>query len=92
MKPGLMVVREVRLSMFRPSGHVKGREGEGMQGEVMKLEVSGVRPKGHQIKQWKNNIEEDIRETNLRETDAIGRESWIAAIRSSSQVTWRRRC
>ena len=31
----------------------------------MELEVPGVRPRGRPRKQWKNNIEEDLRKMNL---------------------------
>ena len=66
VKPVLTVVREGRLRWF---GHVKRREGEGLLGEVMELEVPGVRPRGRPKKQWKKNVEEDLREMNLTEAD-----------------------
>ena len=68
VKPVLTVVREGRLRWF---GHVKRREGEGLLVEVMELQVPGVRPRGRPKKQWKNNIEEDLREMNLSEADAM---------------------
>ena len=88
VKPVLTVIREGRLRWF---GHVKRREGEGLLGEVMELEVTGVRPRGRPKKQWKNNIEEDLREMNLREADAMDRDGWRAAIKTSNPSTWRRR-
>ena len=36
----------------------------------MELEVPGVKPRGRPKKQWKNNVEEDLREMNLTEADA----------------------
>ena len=50
---------------------MKRREGEGLFGDMLELEVSRVRPRVHPKKQCKNNIEEDLRERNLRETDAM---------------------
>ena len=88
VKPLLTVIREGRLRWLK---HVKRREEEGLLGEVMELEVSGVRPRGRPKKQWKNNIEEDLRDLNLRETDALDRDSWRAAIKASNPATWRRR-
>ena len=87
VKPVLTVVREGRLRWF---GHVKRREGEGLLGEVMQLEVHSVIPRRRPKKQWKNNIEEDLRTLNLRKTDAMDRDSWRAAIKSSNLVTWRK--
>ena len=60
-------------------------------GEVMELEVPGVRPRGRPTKQLKNNSEEDLREMNLRETHTMDRHSWKAAIESSNQVASSRR-
>ena len=88
VKPVLTVVREGRLRWF---GHVKRREGEGLLGEVMNLEVPGVRPRGRPKKQWKDNVKEDLREMNLTEADAMDRSCWRAAITTSNPVTWRRR-
>ena len=48
VKPVLTVVREGRLRWF---GHVKRREGEGLLGEVMELEVPSVRPRDRPKKQ-----------------------------------------
>ena len=88
VKPVLMVIREGRLRWF---GHVKRREGEGLLGEVMELVAPGIRPRGRPKKQWKNNIEEDLREMHLREADAMDRDGWRAAIKSSNPAAWRRR-
>ena len=71
------------------SGEESG--GEGLLGEVMESEDPGVRPRGWQKKHRKNNVEEDLREMNLTEVDAMDRDSWRAAIKSSNPVTWRRR-
>ena len=46
----------------------------------MKLEVPRMRPRERPMKQWKINIEEDLREMNLLEIDAIDRYGWKAAI------------
>ena len=70
---------------------MKRQEGEGLMGEVIKLEVPGVRPRVRPKKQWKNDVEEDLREMNLTEPDAMDRDGWLAAIKSSNRVTWRRR-
>ena len=67
----------------------KEREGEGLLGEVMELEVTGVRHSGRPRKQWNNHIEENLREMNLRETDAMNRDGWRTPIKSSNPVTWR---
>ena len=52
----------------------------------MELEVSGVTPRGRPRKQWKIIIEEDLREMSLRETYAMDRDGWRAAIKSSNPV------
>ena len=57
----------------------------------MELEDPEVRPRERPVKQWKDNIEEDLREMNLRETDATHRERERAAIKSPSPVAWGRR-
>ena len=88
VKPVLTIVREYRLRLF---GHVQRREGKGMLGEVMKLEVFGVRPRSMPKKQWKNNVEEHLIEMNLTEADAMDRYGWRTAIKSSKPLTWRRR-
>ena len=62
-----------------------------MLDEVMELKVPEVRHRGLLRKQWKNNIEDDLREMNIREKDTMDREGWRAAIKSSNPVAWRRR-
>ena len=52
----------------------------------MKLKDPMVRSRGRPRKQWKNIIEEDLREMNLRETDAMDRVSWRAAMKWSNLV------
>ena len=67
VQPVFTVVKERRLKWF---DHVKRRKGEGLLREVMKL-VPGVKPRERPRKQWKNYIEEDLKEMNLRETDSF---------------------
>ena len=55
-------------------GLVKRREGKGLLNEVMELKAPELRPRGRPKKQWKNNIQEDLKEMNLGETDAMDRE------------------
>ena len=52
----------------------------------MKVEVSGVRSRGHPRKNSKNKKYEDLREMNLRKTDAMDQDGWRAAIKSSNAV------
>ena len=56
-------------------------------GGVIELEVRGVRPRESPRKKWKNSVEEDLREMNLRETYAMDRDDWRAAIIFSNPVT-----
>ena len=84
VEPILTVVREGRLRWF---GHVKRRVGEGLLGEVMELEVPDVTPRDKPKKQWRNNVEEDLRDMNLTEADAMDRDAWRAAINPSNPVT-----
>ena len=65
-KPVLTVIRQGKLRCY---GHVKRREGEGLLGEELEFEISEVRPMGRSWKNWRYNIEEDLREINLREID-----------------------
>ena len=57
----------------------------------MKLNVPGVRHRGRQKKQRRNNIQEDLREKNPREADALEQDVWTAAIKSSNLLALRRR-
>ena len=58
-------------------------------GEVLELEVLGVRPRGRPINQWKNKDERGF-EVNLTEADVMDHDGWRAAIKSSNQVASRR--
>ena len=65
-----------------------------MFGDVMELEVSGVRPRvrpKRKKKQWRNYFEEDLRDRNLLETDAMYGDGWSAAIKSSNAVSRKNR-
>ena len=61
-----LVMRERRLRWY---GHVKRRQGDGILGEVMQMEIPGTRPRGRPKKTWIKNIEEDMSQLNLREED-----------------------
>ena len=72
---------ENRLRWF---GHLKRRRGEGVLGEAMEMEVTGMRPRGRPRKTWMKNIEEDLRELNLVQEDAYNRDRWRGLIRSQT--------
>ena len=88
VKSLLFTVRENRLRWF---GHAKRREGSGVLGEVMNLQVPGVRPRGRPKKSWVKNIEEDLHALGLTEDDALDRDNWRAIIKTSNPPTRRRR-
>ena len=88
VKSLLSTVKENRLRWF---GHVRRREGRGVLGEAMDLQVSGVRPRGRPKKNWMKNIEEDLHELGLVEEDAMDRDNWRAIIKTSNPLTWTRR-
>ena len=88
VKSLLVTVRENRLRWF---GHVKRREGRGVLGEVMNLQVPGTRPRGRPKKTWTKNIEEDLNEMGLVEDDAMDRDKWRAIIKTSNPLNRRRR-
>ena len=56
--------------------------------EVMDLKVPWLKSRGRSKKQ---NIEEDVSEKILRETNAMGRYGWTAAIKPLNPVEWIRR-
>ena len=82
------LMRRGRLRWF---GHVLRRNGAGLLGEVMELNVPGVRPRGRPRKQWKDNVKEDMRKLNLREESAYDRDVWREAIKPSNPTRRRRR-
>ena len=82
------VMRQGRLRWF---GHVVRRYGAGLLGEVMELNVQGVRPRGRPRKRWKDNVKEDMRALNLREESAYDLDVWRKAIKTSNPTRTRRR-
>ena len=82
------LMRRGRLRWF---GHVLRRNGAGLLGEVMELNVPGVRSRGRPRKQWKDNIKEDMKTLNLREESAYDRDVWREAIKPSNPTGRRRR-
>ena len=77
MDPLGLLMRESRL---RWCGHVKRRQGEGVLGEVMEMEVLGTRPRGRPKKTWIKNIE-DVSEWVLIQEDVNDRDRWRALIK-----------
>ena len=81
VKPLTVVMRENRLRWY---GHVKRRQGEGVLGEVMEMEIPGTRPRGRPKKTWMKNIEEDMSQLNLNEEDVYDRDRWRVLIKSQT--------
>ena len=72
---------EIRRRRLRWFGHVKRREVGDCLGDVLRMEVSGSRPRGRPKKSWMDNVKEDLRKLNLREDDAYDRDYWRAVIK-----------
>ena len=83
LKPLTLVMRESRL---RGYGHVKRRQGDGVLGEVMEMEIPETRPTGRLKKTLIKNIEKDMCELNLREEDVHDRERWRTLIKSQTHL------
>ena len=66
------------------------RVGEGLLGEVIELEVPGVWPRWRPMKQWKKNIEEDLREMKPQKADAMERDNGRVAIKSPKPEAWKK--
>ena len=68
---------ESRLRWYE---HVERRKGDGLLGEIMKMELPWTRPRGRPNKTWMRIIEEDTCERNLMEGDAYDCVPWRAFI------------
>ena len=66
VEPLTLVMRESRL---RWNGHGKRWRADDVLGEVMEMELPGIRPRGTRKKTWIKNIEKGLCEGNLVEEE-----------------------
>ena len=57
---------EIRRRRLRWFEHVKRREEGDCLGEVLRMDVTGNRPRGRPKKIWMDNVKEDLRKLNLQ--------------------------
>ena len=81
------MMRESRLSWY---GHMRTRQGDGVLGEVMEMEVPGTKPRGRPKETWMNNIEEDMCDWNPLD-DVYDCVTWRAFIKSQINFPWRKK-
>ncbi len=59
---------------------MEGRKGRREDDHVLRraseMEVEGVRPRGRLRKMWKQCVEEDMREKNIREVTVYNKREW----------------
>ena len=66
-------VREDRLRWF---GHVQRRDGEYISRRMMRLELSGRRPRGRSKGRFMDLVKEDMKLVSVRGEDAENRVRW----------------
>ena len=74
---GVKDIKDVlRRSRLRWYGHVRRREDDHILRRASEMEVEGVRPRGRPRRTWRRCVEEDMRETNIREETVYNRREW----------------
>ena len=77
------IVTKARESRLRWFGHVCRREEENHVKKAMMEKVKGKRSRGRQRLRWKDVIERDMRELNVRQADAENRARWRRVTRAA---------
>ena len=68
---------------------MKRRQGEGVLGEVMEMEVPATKPSGRPKETWMKNIEEDMGEWNPLE-DVYDHVRWRTLIKIQTNSPWKK--
>ena len=71
------LLRQHRLRWF---GHVK-RSSDRLLQQIMALQVEGKKPKGRPRKTWMQTLQDDLKELDLVENDALDRVKWFNRIK-----------
>ncbi|KAK6749797.1 hypothetical protein RB195_002043 [Necator americanus] len=82
-------MKEARLRWF---GHVLRREEDSVAKTALKLDVSGVRPRGSPKIRWLDRVKLDMIDARLRTADAMDRTKWKTRSRKADPATtWDKR-
>ncbi|KAK6737445.1 hypothetical protein RB195_019880 [Necator americanus] len=79
-------IKEARVRWF---GHVLRREENSVAKTALKLEVSGVRPRGRSKIRWLDRVKLDMIDARLCTADAMDRTKWKTRSRKADPATTR---
>ncbi|KAK6759182.1 hypothetical protein RB195_021044 [Necator americanus] len=79
-------MKEARLRWF---GHVLRREEDSVAQTALKLDVSGVRPRGRPKIRWLDRVKLDMIDAHLCTADAMDRTKWKTRSRKADPATMR---
>ncbi|KAK6729209.1 hypothetical protein RB195_006324 [Necator americanus] len=79
-------MKEARLRWF---GHVLRREEDSVAKTTLKLDVSGVRPRGRPKIRWLDRMKPDMIDARLCTTNAMDRTKWKTRSRKADPATTR---
>ncbi|KAK6744616.1 hypothetical protein RB195_011379 [Necator americanus] len=79
-------MKQARLRWF---GHVLRREEDSVAKTALKLDVSGVRPRGRPKIRWLDRVKLDITDARLCTADAMDRTKWKTRSRKADPATTR---
>ncbi|KAK6742827.1 hypothetical protein RB195_010223 [Necator americanus] len=79
-------MKEARLRWF---GHVLRREEDSVAKTALKLDVSGVRPRGRPKIRWLDGVKLDMIDARLCTADAMDRTKWKTRSRKADPATTR---